>query len=348
MTLLEPYYGGDYNWYHSHRHQFHHLGMESVAQNLVFITDSDLALHQGAEQARDIILSARRNTGRLPVLCLDLNPCDSSRYMALLDTVIDSREYFVLDPDIRSDRSPRPNQAPWPSWLIMQQIADSGQEPVPREYRISMLSGSMRYHRLCLWRAVRDLIRPDDVVVMNRMGDFAASLPWNLEDRDNVEQWQQDLPWTNDQRHADHPEWGPNTSWQLPPDQGGIQHAAFRACVNITNETGPPWQGPDDQCLLSEKTWKAYRSGCLVVNYGAPGAAEFLASQGLEIWQPWDSGGSQEDYRHRLCELWQQDDIWQQWHLQAGARRHNRDLVLSRDWALGLTQDFLLKIQEWI
>jgi hypothetical protein len=346
--MLEPYYPPGYGWAHSHRHQFDHLGLASVAQHLVFITDSDLRLNQGVDHARDLIRQARRDTGRLPVLCLDLNPCDSSRVMDHLAGVMDPREYFVLDPDIRPERSTRPNQAPWPSWLIMQQISHQDQALLPRESRISMLSGSMRYHRLCLWRAVRPWIRPDDVVVINRMGHFASSLPHDLPDPRAVEAWQHELPWTNDARHVDHPEWGPWTTWQLPPDQGGNSHAAFRACVNITNETGPPPQGPLDQCLLSEKTWKAYRSGCLVINYGAPGAVQFLESQGLEIWRPWDQDAAGDQRTQQICQLWQQDDIYQQYQSNHAAVQHNRDLVLSRDFARRLAQTFLDRISGWI
>ena len=345
--MLEPYYGQDYAYYHSHRQQFEHVGLADLARRLVFITDSDLALHQGTDHAQYLIRQARQDTGRLPVLCLDMNPCDSVAHIQALNQVVDPEEYFVLDPDIRPDRSPEPNQAPWPSWLILQQIGRSGQIQ-PREHRISMLSGSMRYHRLRLWRAVRDLVRPDDVVVINRMGDFEASFPPGLADVDQVQQWPQELPWSNDPRHADHPEWGPHTSWELPPDQAGISHAAFRACVNITNETGPPAQGPQDQCLLSEKTWKAYRAGCLVVNYGAPGAARFLAGQGLAIWHGefWDE--DQDQALQHLRHLWQRDDIWDQYHENQDQVRHNQDLVLHTQFALRMAHSLLEKIHHWI
>jgi hypothetical protein len=276
-----------------------------------------------------------------------MNPCDSAGHIQALNRVVDPEEYFVLDPDIRPDRCLEPNQAPWPSWLIMQQIGHSS-EILPREHRISMLSGSMRYHRLLLWRAVRDLVRPDDVVVINRMGHFAGSFPPGLTDPDQVDQWQQELPWSNDPRHADHSEWGPYTSWELPPDQASISHAAFRACVNITNETGPPAQGPRDQCLLSEKTWKAYRAGCLVVHYGAPGAARFLASQGMQIWPTgfWDE--DQDRAIQGLQGLWQRDDIWHQYHENQDCVRHNHHLVMSTEFARHLAQDLLQKINPWI
>jgi hypothetical protein len=345
--MLEAYFGQDYTYNHSHRHQFDHVGLGDLARHLVFIADSDLGLNQGITAAVDIIRRARRDTRRLPVLCLDMNPCDSRAYIQALNSVLDSREYFVLDPDIRPDRSPEPNQAPWPSWLIMQQLGHSG-EIQPREYRISMLSGSMRYHRLRLWRAVRDLVRPDDVVVINRMGHFAGSFPPGLTDTDQVEQWQQELPWSNDPRHADHSEWGPHTSWELPPDQAGISHAAFRACVNITNETGPPAGGPQDQCLLSEKTWKAYRAGCLVVHYGAPGAARFLASQGMQIWNGEYCDEDQDRALQHICNLWQRDDVWDQYSLCRDQIRYNHDLILSPEFALRLAESFQHKISDWI
>ena len=345
--MLEPYFGQDYAYNHSHRHQFDHVGLADLAQHLLFIMDADLALNRGTHQAADVIRRARRETGRLPVLCLDSNPCDSRAHIQALNRVVDPGEYFVLDPDIRPDRSPEPNQAPWPSWLIMQQLGHSG-GILPRAHRISMLSGSMRYHRLRLWRAVRDWVRADDVVVINRMGNFAASFPPDLADPDQVDQWQQELPWCNDLHYADHTEWGPYTSWKLPPDQAGISHAAFRACVNITNETGPLAGGPQDQCLLSEKTWKSFRAGCLVVHYGAPGAARFLASQGVQIWlsEFWDD--DQDQVIQHIQNLWQRDDLWDQYRQNQDQVHHNHDLILSPEFALRLASSLRHKISDWI
>jgi hypothetical protein len=346
--MLEPYYDQTWSYFHSHRHQFDHVSLSDLANQLVFINDSYLGLTRGFDQAADIIRRARRDTGRLPVLCLDSNPCDSSHIIQELNQRMDVREYFVLDPDIRPDRCPQPNQAPWPSWLILQQISHQGLAPPPRESRISMLSGSMRYHRLQLFRAVKPHVRPQDVVVINRMGNFGLSVPPGALTADEINQWEQELPWANDVTHIDHPEWGPRASWQLPPDQGGNSHAAFRACVNITNETGAPPTLPQDQCLLSEKTWKAYRSGCLVIHYGAAGAAEFLASTGVEIWQPWDHQHLDQHKIPLIRDLFDRDDIWHQYQQHQDLVLHNLDLTMSPAYARSLANMMLEKITDYL
>jgi hypothetical protein len=347
MTDLEVYYHTHTSYQHSHRDQFDHVGLTSIADRLVFLQDHQVRLNSGVARAVGMIRSARKDTGRLPVLCLDANPCDVRRHIHSINQHCDPSEYFVFSPDIRPDRSPEVNLAAWPSWLIMQQLGIDAHRDRPRQHRISMLSGSMRYHRLLLYRSVRDVIQDQDVVVINRMGDFPVSVPAGTLSTEEIWQWEDELPWTNRAEFVDHPEWGNCTSWQLPPDQGGNNHAAFAACVNITNETGPV-NGDAHLCLLSEKTWKAYRSRCLVVNYGAPGARDFLSSVGLGIWS---LDTQDHDYPAKIPDIrkiFQRDDIWDQYRIHHDMVDHNRDLVMSRDFALKLAQQFLEKIQAFI
>lgn len=347
MNQSEPYYKLDFPYNHSHRHQFDHLGLSSLADRLVFLQDFQVRLNQGVDRALGMIRDARRDTGRLPVLCLDGNPCNILEYVRALDQVCDPREYFIFTSDPRPEFSTAPNQAPWPSWLILQQLDDDRYCDRTRQHRVSMLSGSMRYHRILLWRSVRDCIRPDDVVVINRMGNFGNSVPGGALTAEEIWQWESELPWTNDIQHADHPDWSAGTTWNLPPNQGNNWHAAFAACVNITNETGPV-NDSSDLCFISEKTWKPLRSHCLVVNYGAPGARDFLRGQGIGIW---DLDTDDHDYVSKIPhirEIFERDDIWDQYQANRDMVDHNRDLVMSREFALQLSSQFLHKIEAWI
>lgn len=347
MNQLEPYFDIDFPYNHSHRHQFDHLGLTHIADRLVFLQDFQVRMNQGAERARDLIQRARRDTGRLPVLCLDGNPCNVFQQAEALQKISDPTEYFLFTADLRPEFSTLPNLGGWPSWLILQQLDDDRHRYRKREYRVSMMSGSMRYHRLLLYRTVRDVIQPRDVVVINRMGDFASSVPGGALTAEEISQWEQELPWANDMRHVDHPDWNSGTSWNLPPNQGNNWHAAFAACVNVTNETGPV-NDSTDVCFLTEKTWKPLRSHCLLVNYGAPGARDFLRSQGIGIW---DLDTDDHDYRNKIPsirEIFQRDDIWDQYRANQDMTEHNRDLVMSRDFAIKLATQALERLEAWI
>lgn len=347
MNQLEPYYQMDFDYHQSHRHQFDHLGLSQIGDRLVFLRDHQVRLNLGPDRARDLIQQARQATGRLPVLCLDGNPCAVLQQASALAQVCDPAEYFIFTGDLRPEFSTLPNLAGWPSWMIIQQLDDDRCRFRAREYRVSMMSGSMRYHRILLWRSVRDVIQPQDVVVINRMGDFAASVPGGALTAEEISQWEQELPWANDLMHVDHPDWHAGTTWNLPPNQGNNWHAAFAACVNVTNETGPV-NDSEDLCFLSEKTWKALRSHCLVVNYGAPGARDFLRSQGIGIW---DLDTDDHAYLSKISHIrgiFQRDDIWDQYQANRDMTNHNRDLVMSKKFALKLAAQALQKLEAWI
>jgi len=194
----------------------------------------------------------------------------------------------------------------------------------PKSRRVSFLSGSLRYHRVKLLYDIKPYILDSDVVVVNKIGDFYWHLPKSA-DANQIEQWLQDLPYANLNEFYDYTGAG-----DTPPDgQQYNAHPAFEACVNITGETC--W---NDQVLLSEKTWKAYRSGCLVINFGPENSTDALRDLGFEIWDQYDQTGTHEHKTKLIQELMQRDDISDLYQrnlpmIQHNLARYNSDEFLK-------------------
>jgi hypothetical protein len=257
---------------------------------LVFFYDGHLKLHQGPEYAVELITNANQQTGRLPVLCLDGNPCDADRYHQELCKHLDTKDFFVFHPDIRPHVSNQLNMAPWPSWWFFQLMEHNHQNNQPKKHRVSFLSGSSRYHRVKLLRDIKPYVTNQDVIIVNQIGDFKDLLPPG---------WWDELPWTNTPEFFDYV-----GDSGFPPKMEQNNHPAFAACVNINGETSET-----DQVLLSEKTWKAYRSGCLVINYGPEQTTQTLKDLGFAIWDEYDQVGTHAQKADLIVELMQRDDI---------------------------------------
>jgi hypothetical protein len=309
--MLEQYWGVDpkdkahWNTTISHRAQFEYFGLTKLSNQLIFFYDGHLRLHQGPEYAVELITNAARQTGRLPVLCLDGNPCDANRYHQELSQHLDTNDFFIFHPDIRPHLSDQPNLAPWPSWWFFQLMEHNHQLNRPKKHRVSFLSGSSRYHRVKLLHDIKPYITDQDVIIVNQIGNiFKDMLPQG---------WWDELPWTNTPEFFDYV----GTSG-YPPKMEQNNHPAFAAHVNINGETSHT-----DQVLLSEKTWKAYRSGCLVVNYGPEQATQTLKDLGFEIWDEFDQVGTHEHKASLIVKLMQRDDIADLYQKNLDMIRHN-------------------------
>ena len=146
-------------------------GLSKLSNQLIFFYDGHLRLHQGPEYAVELITSAARQTGRLPVLCLDGNPCDADRYHQELSKHLDIKDFFIFHPDIRPQVSNQPNMAPWPSWWFFQLMEHNHQLNQPKKHRVSFLSGSSRYHRVKLLRDIKSYINDQDVIIVNHLNN---------------------------------------------------------------------------------------------------------------------------------------------------------------------------------
>jgi hypothetical protein len=308
--MFEHYWGvtpGDKNHWNtavSHRAQFEYFGLEKLSNQLIFFYDGHLRLHQGPEYAVELITSAARQTGRLPVLCLDGNPCNANLIHQELCKHLDVKDFFIFHPDIRPILSDQPNLAPWPSWWFFQLVEHNHQANRPKTHRVSFLSGSSRYHRVKLLRDIKPYVTDQDVIIVNQIGNFKDRLPTG---------WWDELPWTNRPEFFDY---GGTSGY--PPKMEQNNHPAFAACVNINGETSD-----NDQVLLSEKTWKAYRSGCLVVNYGPEQATQTLKDLGFAIWDEYDQVGTHEHKADLIVKLMQRDDIADLYQKNIEMVKHN-------------------------
>lgn len=325
--MLEPYWSVDYGYHHSHRQQFEYLGLAQLSNRLAFIHDSQLKIHQGLiDQDVALIRNCAKQTGRLPVLTLDSNPYDVDLYCAKLDQYLDRSEYFVFHSDIRAEQSTQLNQAPWPSWLLFQHHTPDCQL-FDKTRRISFLSGIPRQHRIELFRTIKPLVRDNDVVVVNRFQSADSSIP---------PEWLEELPWANHSCYIDTPQTEYNAF-----SQESNSHPAYNACVNITGET----LGYGSQILPSEKTWKAYRSGCLVVNYGVAGMTTTLEKFGLWIWKDYDVDLEAGPKIQKCVELFERDDIFEIYQNNKSMIQYNRNLVMSKEFVHSLAAMAKEKIQ---
>jgi hypothetical protein len=306
---------------------------------LIFFDDSYLQIHLGAERTAHVVREARASTGRFPVLCLDSNPYPLERHYSEICQHLDPDSFFVFHPDIRPELSTQPNVAPWPSWPFCQRQEKNYQQDKPKTRRISFLSGSMRYHRVKLLQDIRPWITDQDVVVVNRIGNFYWHLPTRHANLLQMDQWLQDLPYTNRSEFLDYT----GTGDKPPQGQQHNRHPAFEACVNITGETC--W---NDQVLLSEKTWKAYRSGCLVINFGPANATDVLRDLGFEIWNQYDQTGTHEHKTALIIELMKRDDVEYLYQQNLAMVQHNVELYYSDRFLKHFAQMAIDKLENLV
>jgi hypothetical protein len=324
--MLENYYRLDYGYHHSHRQHFDYLGLGNLAKQLTFLFDTSLDLHNGIDHAVNVIRNSAKDTNRLPVLCLDLNPYDVESILEKLNQQLDPKTFFVFHSDIRAEVSDAINVAPWPSWLCNQHHETNYQIDQLKIYRIGFLSGVARYHRIKLMHAVRPWIQHNDVVVVNRFASHMLSAEYkNL---------LLDLPYSNRPEFIDN-EQNVNNANQSSYNN----HPAYAAKVNITAETVG-----GDRVLFSEKTWKSYRSGCLTVNFGITNAPAVLEKLGIEIWHEYDQSVDWQHKIDKITELFQRDDIDSIYDKLTPMVEHNQNLVSSKDFVKMLATPAIEKI----
>lgn len=326
--MLEPYWNTDYAYAHSHRQQFDYLGLENLAQHLVFIHDSQLQIYQDNIQADiELIRQCRQHTHRLPVLTLDSNPYDVADYRNKLNQYLDPDQYFIFHSDIRESQSIWSNTAPWPSWLVYQHFLPDNQAQKPKKHRISFLSGIPRAHRMELYHSIKPFVSEQDVVVINSFQKDTVDTPKNL---------LHNIPWANNIQWFDNEQ----TEFNVRNDAHN-DHPAYSACVNITGET----LGTGNQVLPSEKTWKAYKSRCLVVNYGVEYMPRWLESVGIEIWKEFDKAV---DYRQKIQliqDLFKSESVFDFYNQNLDMIEHNHATVMSKQFLEKLAKPAVEKLQ---
>ena len=297
------------HWYQ----HFYQCGRADLARTVTIIQEHDFLDPDVFLQAKDSLQHVRH-----PVLWACTNPMDIDAVMVRCEEVWGSGGFFVLDWDA-AQRSTA-DRAYWPCFLIEQRL-NARQPPRSRQHRISMLSGRPRSHRLDLWCHIRDLVRAEDVVVINAFG-----LDHCCFDHPALA----DLPWSN------HPDFlGESQDRPLCTNTTAIDHPAFRACVNITAET----LGPGPEVFITEKTWKALAAGCMLWHWGCDGAAHYLADLGFRDWFSQTTSAR---------DLFERNDVWDFYHANQHEVMQQLDLFWSSHLLRSLTQPALQRLDLWL
>ena len=340
MTPLEPFWQKPFSLVGSIRATFEQVEQKTLSDQLVFLHESCLYSSEEFALLADFIRSAAKESQRFPVLCLSSNyhPCDKIK--KILDSSIGNENYFMLvtDPKYDTDK----NTAVWPEFLIAMNRLRNFQIAQPKRHRISYLSGGVRYHRLQLWESIVPYANNQDIVVVNKFGieNFEntfehAKIPV-AHARECLTQWVSRLPWANQDGLID------NLDQTLlnAVDPWDNHHPAYAAMVNVTGETLT-----DDMFMITEKTWKAYRSGQLVVNFGPTHVPAYLKKLGLEIWEEYDTCLPTLDKIAVIQTLFQSKDIADMFHQHREMIQHNQNLVSDPTFIKSQTVSAVEKLQ---
>lgn len=291
------------------------LGREDLAHQCTIVSES---ICQSLSAADSVSLRRIRN----PVLWACTNPVATHDLMIQAQHMWGPGNFFVMDWDAHG--SCRSNCAYWPCFFL-EQVSNTRLSIPQRQHRISMLSGRVRPHRLDLWRHVRDLIRSDDVIVINSFGRHHCGF-----DHANLP----DLPWAN------HPEFLDQLQTQeVTHNTMSTSHTAFRACVNITAET----LGQQSGLFVTEKTWKSLMAGCMPWHWGCQGVGEYLSELGFQDWF-----GPQADAMTSALELFSRDDIYDFYNANQERIQQDLELLWSSTLRRSLTAPAIQGLESWL
>ncbi len=315
------------------RAQFEYLGYKHVADQLIFVREEELLqANQISQSGKDLLQNLITNSEKKPVLCLSGNPNYVAELIDSLNEDFDFEDFFVLGDDCRQEKYLKPNIGSWPFALLMQQMSgEDYSKNFQKHFRIGVLCRHSRIHRLCLFEAIKPHVTEMDVVVFNRM---ASNVPVEVTNSNQVAGLLDQLPWSN------------NTAF-LDLDQEHItytkiDHPAWQACVNVTNES---WH-KNDLCFLTEKTWKAYANKCLTINFGSSMVPDQLEQYGFEIWKPFDPAIDYRDKIKVVVDVFKNNDIFKIYADNQDLIDHNYDLATSRQFACKLAVPTIEKIQQ--
>jgi hypothetical protein len=320
----------------SHLSQFTYTGIGDCMADCIFINQHDavLAFNNSPEKFLNFIKTAFTVTDKRIILCLDLDPINYHQYYELLSAHFSARKWFILTSNFAD--APGLNFAPWPYFLIAQQINKNAQLGKVKKYRMGFLSGVPRLHRLRLWAAVKDHARNNDVVVFNRFSYHWASGFYTPEMIEFLKT--QSLPWSTSPAYIDQ-----DPDLMCASNGPDNSHPAFQSFCNISAETCDD-TGP---LFFSEKTWKSYISGCLTINYGPLAAPAWLAKQGIEIFEK-DLPVTNLEKIDIIVDLFKSEAIEDLYHENSKAIEYNQHLVDSRAFAYRIAEPSITAFLNWL
>jgi hypothetical protein len=294
------------------------LGRRDLADQCSFVGEYELMdlIHDPDLPPKEIVSSWPN-----PVLCFCTNPVSLMPVRCMAQRIWGEGNYLLLDWDAAAESAP--DLTYWP-YFFLEQRRSVRRVMTPRRYRVSMLSGQAREHRLALWSAVRDLISQQDIVVINSFG--LANLDLDIRDLPRV-------PWSNHSHGIDH-----DQDRDTVNDTTSIAHPAYRACVNITAET----RITPAEIFVTEKTWKALQAGCLCWHWPGSGHAKYLAQLGFHTWF------DQQDLINSARQLFARDDLWQLYHDNLDFVQEDIDLFWSDHLVHRVTQPAITALESWL
>lgn len=311
--------------------QFRYVGAQDLLKHVVCVSEDFLIQHDRVRPSALLAIADIIKSHQLPVLNLSVNPIVAKDYLLVLLEHFDADDFFVLSSDCRSLHSPELNMAPWPAALLLQQRANCDYTAnFDKIHRIGVLMRQTRLHRLALMEELRPLATQHDVVVANK--PIENNIPISVQGSEYAA-WIKNLPWANKNEFLDL-EYTNNFNYT------NIDHPAYRARVNITNES---WS--DDNILfISEKTWKAYANACLVINYGSTDMPDQLEKFGFEVWKEYDINCDWQLKIKSIAKLFQRQDIEYLYKKNTKMIQHNQQLSISIGLAQTLTALAIEKI----
>jgi len=101
---------------------------------------------------------------------------------------------------------------------------------------------------------------------------------------------------------------------------------------------------------LSEKTWKAYRSGCLVINFGPEKSTDALKDLGFEIWDQFDQAGTLEHKTRLIIDLMKHSETDIEYFYQQNLPmiKHNLELYNSDAFLKKFAQMAIDKLENLV
>jgi hypothetical protein len=335
-NLSQAYYGLDYPAAGSHQQQFVWLNLESLTQDLTFVHENLFLTQSNFDSQCQLLQRVHHETRRIPVICMDTNPFDNLDQLAADLVQSTDVPFFILGCDARANAYTHNQVGYWPFWLIHQQQEKNYRTSVEPQHRISFLSGIPKNHRLQLFSQIQPWITDQDVVVINRLNTV------NSVDQQH-DTLLSTLPWSNNSQYLD----TPNNSTCIHQWQQN-SHAAYSACVNITAESVSynikPDHDYDSLHFITEKTWKAYRSGCLVINYPINTLPNTLAQHGIQIWKEYDVCTTPNKKIHHIIDLFKHHDVFELFESNLEITKFNQHLVLSKAFAHDFADQTVQKI----
>lgn len=311
--------------------QFCYVGAQDLLKHVVCLNENFLIECDHFRPAALLAIADIIKSHQLPVLNLSTNPMVAKDYLPVLLEHFDADKFFVLSSDCRPEQSSELNMAPWPAALLMQQLATRDYTAnFNKIHRISALMRQTRLHRLALMEEIRPLATEHDVVVANK--PIENNIPISVQGSEYATRIK-NLPWANKNEFLD---LGSTNYFNYT----NIDHPAYRAMVNITNES---WS--DNNILfISEKTWKAYANACLVINYGSTDMPTQLEKFGFEIWKEYDVNCDYQSKIKSIATLFQRQDIEYLYKKNTKMIQHNQQLSISIGLAQMLTALAIEKI----